>query len=208
MPLSPYVRSLRDRIGHELLLLPGVTAVVRERDRFLLVRQRDTQRWSLVGGGIEPGETPHEAVAREVSEELGVTPRTGRIVGAYGGPALQSTLPNGDQVAYVTVWRSSADYPAPHSRWSPLNCSRVLGSPSSRCARSTGTIGSTEFSLMPPAAGRNPSPINRPPYASRRHRNSCNHAVAWLDLPGLGDGIPLSGFAVAGRRCGRTCWHH
>lgn len=103
MPLSTYVRSLRDRVGHDLLLLPGVTAIIRQGDRFLLARQRDTEQWSLIGGGIEPGETPDEAIIREVAEELGVVATPGRIVGAYGGHALQSTLPNGDQVAYTTV---------------------------------------------------------------------------------------------------------
>jgi 8-oxo-dGTP pyrophosphatase MutT (NUDIX family) len=103
MPMSPYVRSLRDRVGHDLLLLPGVTAVIRDADWFLLARQRDTERWSLIGGGIEPGETPQEAVVREVSEELGVRPVIRGIVGAYGGRPLQTTLPNGDVVGYVTV---------------------------------------------------------------------------------------------------------
>jgi 8-oxo-dGTP pyrophosphatase MutT (NUDIX family) len=103
MPMSPYVRSLREQVGHDLLLVPGVTAVICDGDRFLLARQRDTERWSLIGGSIEPGETPQEAVAREVSEELGVTPAVGGIIGAYGGKRLQSTLPNGDQIAYVTV---------------------------------------------------------------------------------------------------------
>ncbi|MDR6971570.1 NUDIX domain-containing protein [Leifsonia shinshuensis] len=103
MPMSPYVRSLRERVGHDLLLLPGVTAVIRDSDRFLLARQRDTERWSLIGGGIEPGETPHEAVAREVLEELGVTPGLGTIIGAYGGPLLETVHPNGDRVAYVTT---------------------------------------------------------------------------------------------------------
>jgi 8-oxo-dGTP pyrophosphatase MutT (NUDIX family) len=103
MPMSPYLRSLREQVGHGLLLLPGVTAVIRDRDRFLVARQRNTERWSLIGGGIEPGETPQEAVVREVSEELGVSPDVGDIVGAYGGKSLQTTLPNGDQIAYVAV---------------------------------------------------------------------------------------------------------
>jgi len=103
MPMSSYLRSLRERVGHDLLLVPGVTAVIRDSDRFLLARQRDTERWSLIGGSIEPGETPQEAVTREVSEELGVIPGIGGIIGAYGGKPLQTTLPNGDQIAYVTV---------------------------------------------------------------------------------------------------------
>lgn len=101
--MSPYVRSLRERIGHEYLLLPGVTAIIRRGDAFLVARQRDTERWSLIGGSIEPGETPQQAISREVLEELGVSPAAGRIIGAYGGPSLESTYPNGDQVGYVTV---------------------------------------------------------------------------------------------------------
>lgn len=101
--MSEYVRSVRSHIGHDLLLLPGVTAVIRESDRFLLARQRDTERWSLIGGGIEPGETPQEAVIREVQEELGVTPHIHDLIGAYGGEQLFSTYPNGDRVAYITV---------------------------------------------------------------------------------------------------------
>lgn len=103
MPMSPYVRSLRDRVGHDLILLPGVTAVIRDGGQFLLARQRETERWSLVGGSVEPGETPQQAVVRELSEELGVIPVIDRIVGAYGGPSLETILPNGDHVAYVTV---------------------------------------------------------------------------------------------------------
>ncbi|MDK8172437.1 NUDIX domain-containing protein [Curtobacterium citreum] len=72
MPASEYVRSLRKRIGSSYLLLPGVTAVVQDGDRFLLARQRDSGRWSLIGGGVEPGEEPRSALAREVREELGV----------------------------------------------------------------------------------------------------------------------------------------
>ena len=103
MPLSPYVREIRAHIGHSLLLLPGVTAVITDNRRFLLARQRDTERWSLIGGGIEPAEEPLAAVRREVQEELGVLPQVGPIVGAYGGPDLVATVPNGDIVSYVTI---------------------------------------------------------------------------------------------------------
>ncbi|MFJ6533513.1 NUDIX domain-containing protein [Microbacterium sp. NPDC091662] len=60
MPLSDYVRSIRVRIGHDLLLLPGVTAVIREGDRFLLARTAGSEEWGLIGGGVEPGEDPDE----------------------------------------------------------------------------------------------------------------------------------------------------
>lgn len=102
--MSDYVASIRSRIGNDLLLLPGVTAVIREDDRFLLARHHsNSDRWSLIGGGVEPGEEPTEALAREVLEEIGATIRIRGIVGAYGGRPLTTTYPNGHQVGYVTV---------------------------------------------------------------------------------------------------------
>ena len=85
------------------MLLPAVTAVIRRDGQFLLARQRDTELWSLIGGGIEPGEDPPLAVRREVEEELGVTPLVGPIIGAFGGQELRSVYPNGDEVSYVTI---------------------------------------------------------------------------------------------------------
>lgn len=103
MPASDYIQGLRSRIGNDYLLLPAVTAVIQDADRFLLARHRDSQLWSLVGGSIEPGERPEEAVEREVFEELGVKPALHGVVGVYGGPPLENTYPNGDRVGYVTV---------------------------------------------------------------------------------------------------------
>lgn len=91
MPRSEYVQSIRDRIGGELLLLPGVTAVIRESERLVLARHADSGVWSLIGGAVEPGEEPLDAVVREVQEETGATPRVHGIVGAYGGRPLMET---------------------------------------------------------------------------------------------------------------------
>jgi 8-oxo-dGTP diphosphatase len=103
MPISEYVASIRARIGQDLLMLPAVTAVVRDGDRFLLARHADSGLWGLVGGSVEPGEQPADAVAREVLEEIGVRIRIIRILGAYGGDDLVVTYPNGDRVAYVST---------------------------------------------------------------------------------------------------------
>lgn len=85
MPMSDYVLSIRERIGNDFLLLPGITAVIRDGERFLLARAAHSGEWSLIGGGVEPGEQPAEALAREVFEETGAAVRISRIVGAYGG---------------------------------------------------------------------------------------------------------------------------
>ncbi|SEQ00757.1 MULTISPECIES: NUDIX hydrolase [Lentzea] len=43
-----------------------------EAGRLLVVRSRNKKAFYLPGGKIEPGETPEDAVRREVREELGV----------------------------------------------------------------------------------------------------------------------------------------
>lgn len=101
--MSEYVNSIRSRIGHDFLMLPGVTAVIRDRERFLLARHAHSELWSLIGGGIEPGEEPADAVFREVKEETGADVRLTGIIGAYGGDSLIVEYPNGDRVGYVTV---------------------------------------------------------------------------------------------------------
>lgn len=101
--MSDYVRSVRARIGSDLLLLPGVTAVIRDGERFLLARDRHGGPWSLIGGAVEPGEEPRDALLREVHEETGASVRIRGIVGAYGGEPMMTTYPNGDRVGYVTT---------------------------------------------------------------------------------------------------------
>lgn len=103
MSRSDYVASIRERIGNDLLLLPGVTAVVRRGDEFLLARHSHSGLWSLIGGAVEPGEEPRDAVIREVREETGARLRIDGIVGVYGGKPMMVVYPNGDHVAYVTT---------------------------------------------------------------------------------------------------------
>jgi 8-oxo-dGTP diphosphatase len=71
--------------GDPTPVVPCVGAVVHDTSgRLLLVRRgRDPHRgrWSLPGGRIEPGETPEQAVEREVGEETGLVVRAGAPVG-------------------------------------------------------------------------------------------------------------------------------
>ena len=71
--------------------------------RVLLCRKVDGRSWGLVGGAVEPGETPAEAVIREAREETGLEVRPSRVLGVYGGPDFFVTYPNGDEVAYIST---------------------------------------------------------------------------------------------------------
>lgn len=94
------MKSLRARVGHDLLILPAVCGLVfDESGRVLLHRRSDTGKWAVIGGMADPGEEPADAVVREVFEETGVEVVPERITGVYNTPVI--TYPNGDQVQYV-----------------------------------------------------------------------------------------------------------
>ena len=104
MAIAPYVRRLRELVGHELLVLPSAGVIPRDDEgRVLLVRISDTGQWAVIGGAIEPDESPAEAALREASEEAGVTMALGPLLGVLGGPQFRLTYPNGDQTAYVSI---------------------------------------------------------------------------------------------------------
>lgn len=104
MPVSPYIRRLRESVGHDLLLIPSVAVLPRDgRGRILLVRQIDTGRWATIGGSVEVDEDPTVAAIREAEEEAGVEVKITRLLTAVGGPQFRITYPNGDRTAYVSI---------------------------------------------------------------------------------------------------------
>jgi 8-oxo-dGTP pyrophosphatase MutT (NUDIX family) len=104
MPMSPYLARLRGRVGHELIMLPGVSACIfDEVGRVLLAHHTDTGIWALPGGAVEPDEDPAAAMTRETREELGIEVTIQGLIGVYGGPEFRVSYPNGDLVSYVTI---------------------------------------------------------------------------------------------------------
>lgn len=102
MPISDYLKGLRSKVGHDLLLVPSVTAVIfNDRGETLLLRSSDDGKWYTIGGAMDPGENPADAAVREAFEETGLRVVPRRIVGVYADPPV--TYANGDRTIYVSV---------------------------------------------------------------------------------------------------------
>jgi 8-oxo-dGTP pyrophosphatase MutT (NUDIX family) len=103
MPMSDYVRGLREKIGTDFLLVPSVAALVRDDAGRVLLVQHVEGRWQLPGGAVDPGESPQEAAARECLEEAGVVVRIGEVLGVFGGDRYRVTYANGDELGFVPI---------------------------------------------------------------------------------------------------------
>jgi 8-oxo-dGTP pyrophosphatase MutT (NUDIX family) len=104
MPMSEYMRALREKVGTTVLEVPTVSVIAfDDRKRVLLVRHAEGNDWTTPGGMIEPYETPSDAALREMWEETGLVVDLTRIIGVFGGDACASTYANGDRVSWVAV---------------------------------------------------------------------------------------------------------
>lgn len=102
MPISDYLRALRAKIGRDLLLMPSVTGVVfDESRRLLMVLHADRGIWVLPGGCVDPGETPADALVRELWEETGLRVEPVALRGVFSGPEFLVRYDNGDEAIYV-----------------------------------------------------------------------------------------------------------
>ena len=71
------------RPGQPIIVVAAVTV----RDERVMICQRRPEahnglKWEFPGGKLEPGESPEEALARELSEELDLRAEVGRVIDA------------------------------------------------------------------------------------------------------------------------------
>jgi 8-oxo-dGTP diphosphatase len=101
-----------------------VAAVVLVRDGHVLtVRKRGTERFMLVGGKLEPGESAEEAALRETYEEVGLEITSATLLGEFVSEAANEP----GHSLHSTVFRVESDADPIASaeiaevRWTPLH---------------------------------------------------------------------------------------
>ncbi len=95
------IKKIREQLGHELILIPSVAAVIKNGQGDILFQYPGGEYWSLPAGAIEPGETPEEAVVREVWEETGLKVQVKKT---------KRGIWRGKVPSYISEWRSSRIY--------------------------------------------------------------------------------------------------
>ena len=106
-----YIKSIREHIGHDLVMTVGCGVLIEDEEgRVLLQKRSDTGEWCIPGGGMEPVETFEETAIREVREEVGIEVSELRLFGIYSGKKREIHYPNKDVVYSLSVIFTTKKY--------------------------------------------------------------------------------------------------
>ncbi len=98
--VGSYLWRLRQRVGSELVLMPGAMVVVEREDGCILFTQRaDTGEWCLPAGAAEVGGSFASTAIDELGAEAGVAVRAEDLIpfGCLSEPEAHTIVyPNGD----------------------------------------------------------------------------------------------------------------
>lgn len=115
------MRRFSPLTNHEKFIVGAHAIIVNTEGKVLLLKRTYGDfGWSLPGGGVERGETIHQALIRECQEELGVDVQNVLMTGFYYHSHLNAqvaifrcSLPEG---AEIQLSHEHSDY-----RWTPLS---------------------------------------------------------------------------------------
>jgi 8-oxo-dGTP pyrophosphatase MutT (NUDIX family) len=100
--VGSYTWQLRQRLGSQLLLMPGAQVVVIDpTERTLFQRRKDSGLWELPAGAAEPGSSFRSTAVDELREETGLVVVEEDLVpfGCLSDPETHViTYPNGDRM--------------------------------------------------------------------------------------------------------------
>ena len=106
-----YIKSIREHIGHDLVMAVGCGVLIEDEEgRVLLQKRSDTGEWCIPGGSMEPIETFKETAIREVREEVGIEVNDLKLFGIYSGEKREIHYPNKDVVYSLSVIFTTKKY--------------------------------------------------------------------------------------------------
>jgi 8-oxo-dGTP pyrophosphatase MutT (NUDIX family) len=81
----------------------GVVALLTRDGALLLERRSDAGRWGLIGGAVDPEESLHAALLREVMEETGLDLQAYQLFGTFSDPSRIIHYPDGSIIRIITL---------------------------------------------------------------------------------------------------------
>lgn len=95
--MDSYIKKVRKKFGHDALILNYAGCIIfDEQGRLLLQKRSDCEKWGVLGGMVEFGESVEEAAVREIKEESGLEVKITSLYGVYSKYFAEYT--NGDKV--------------------------------------------------------------------------------------------------------------
>ncbi len=86
-------------------ILPAVAAAIfNDNGEILLQKRKDVNKWCVISGHVEFGETIEDAILREIEEETNIKASIIRFIGVYSSPSSQTYNYKDKTVQYITSY--------------------------------------------------------------------------------------------------------
>ena len=103
IPLKELIKNTRKSQGKYISPVPTVMGVVKQKDKFLVVKKKRTQTtWGFITGFVEAGESIERAIEREVEEETGVKIKVKKIIGTFPYFDVKITIVTVLELQYIS----------------------------------------------------------------------------------------------------------
>lgn len=101
--MNEYIKNIRQKIGHDRLIVVGAGVFVYKDGKVLLQRRKDNQCWGMHGGSVEIGEAVEDTAKRELWEETGLIANNLEFLGVFSDKDMLYTYPSGDEVYIIGI---------------------------------------------------------------------------------------------------------